>query len=86
MAIYRIEWKRSAEKQLRKLPREVVARIVSAVTALATDATPPGVRKLVGSECSYRVRVGDYRVVYSVFHDLLVIEVVRVGHRREVYR
>ncbi len=86
MATYRIEWKRSAEKELRKLSRDVIPRIIAAVADLSANPTPEGVRKLAGSESSYRIRVGDYRIVYSVFHDVLVVEIVRVGHRKEVYR
>jgi len=86
MTSYRIEWKRSAEKELRKLPREVIARIIEAVSGLGVNPVPLGCRKLAGSEHNYRIRVGDYRVVYSLFQDRLIVEVVRVGHRREVYR
>ncbi|MDX9767773.1 MAG: type II toxin-antitoxin system RelE/ParE family toxin [Ectothiorhodospiraceae bacterium] len=86
MASYRVEWKRSAEKELRKLSREVIPRIIEAVGGLGVNPIPQGSRKLVGSEHNYRIRVGDYRVVYSLFQDRLIVEVIRVGHRREVYR
>lgn len=86
MASYRIEWKRSAEKELRRLPKGMIGRVVSAVTSLAKHPYPSGIRKLVGSHSSYRLRVGEYRVIYTVEEDRLIIEVVRIGHRREVYR
>lgn len=86
MASYQIEWKRSAEKELRKLPPQLVPRIVEAVNELAADPFPPGVKKLAGSEHTYRIRVSEYRVVYTVEKSLLLIEVVRVRHRREAYR
>ncbi|GAB4302450.1 MAG: type II toxin-antitoxin system RelE/ParE family toxin [Thiohalomonadaceae bacterium] len=86
MASYRVEWKRSAEKELRKLPREVIPRIIEAVGGLGANPVPQGTRKLVGSDHNYRIRVGDYRIVYSLFQDRLIVEVIRVGHRREVYR
>jgi len=85
MASYRIEWKRSAEKELRKLPAQAIARIVQAVGRLAENPRPPGSIKLVGSD-AYRIRVGDYRVIYIIFSDRLVIEIVKVGPRKDVYR
>ena len=63
----------------------MVKRIVDAVTQLSVNPFPPGVRKLSGSQHSYRIREGDYRVVYTVTALTLVIEVIRVGHRKEVY-
>lgn len=86
MASWRIEWKRSAQKEVRKLPAEARARILSAVEQLADTPYPPGVRKLVGTERTFRMRVGVYRIVYTVLEVQLVIEVVRVRHRRDVYR
>ena len=84
MDTYRIEWKRSATKELRSLPTHMVKRIVDAVTQLSVNPFPSGVRKLSGSQHSYRIREGDYRVVYTVTALTLVIEVIRVGHRKEV--
>ena len=85
MDTYRIEWKRSATKELRSLPTHMVKRIVDAVTQLSVNPFPSGVRKLSGSQHSYRIREGDYRVVYTVTALTLVIEVIRVGHRKEVF-
>ena len=86
MASYRIEWKRSAAKELQSLPAAMIRRIVEAVTPLADNPFPHGATKLVGSEQTYRIRVGDYRIVYSVYQSALIVEIVRVAHRREVYR
>lgn len=86
MASYQIRWKPSAEKDLRKLPRPVIQRIVTAVSDLASDPQPPGSRKLVGSAHTFRIRIGDYRVIYDVQNSELVIEIVRVAHRKDVYR
>jgi mRNA interferase RelE/StbE len=86
MGYYQIEWKRSAVKELKKTPKETINRVVKAVEQLKIDPFPAGVRKLTGSECTYRIRVGDYRVIYSVYEDRLLIEIVRVGHRKDVYR
>jgi mRNA interferase RelE/StbE len=83
---YRIELKRSAAKEIRAIGRkEDRARVVARIAALAEDPRPPGCTKLSGQE-AYRVRQGDYRIVYTVADEALVVEVVRVGHRRDVYR
>lgn len=86
MASYRIEWKSSAAKELKRLPRDIIPRVVDAVGRLASDPFPSGAAKLKGSQQTYRIRVGDYRVVYTVANDVLVIEIVRVRYRRDVYR
>jgi mRNA interferase RelE/StbE len=86
MDTYKIEWKRSATKELEKLPRLMISKIVSAVDNLSSDPYPQGVRKLVGTEASYRIRIGDYRVLYNIIENKLIIEVIRVGHRKDVYR
>jgi mRNA interferase RelE/StbE len=86
MASYRIEWKRSAVKELKRLPVEVIARIVKAVEGLSANPFPAGLVKLAGALTTYRIRIGDYRVVYSVDESVLVVEIVRVRHRKDVYR
>ena len=86
MASFQVEWKNSALKELEKLPRQIVTRVVAAVDELSDNPFPQGVRKLAGSEFSYRVRVGDYRVIYNVFQNRLVIEIVRVRHRKDAYK
>jgi mRNA interferase RelE/StbE len=86
MASYRIEWKPSALKELRKLPNDAIGRIVVAIEALKNNPFPHGSRKLAGGRSSYRIREGDYRVVYTVAAELLVIEIIRVGHRKNVYK
>ena len=85
MASYRIEWKHSAVKELKRLPKEVVVRILKAVEQLAANPYPSGVRKLIGSEHSYRLREGSYRIIYTVSSSALLIEIIRVGHRKDVY-
>lgn len=86
MASYRIEWKSSAYKELQKLPRPMISKIVAAVADLSDDPYPSGVKKLIGSERSYRIRVGDYRVIYEIIENELIIEIIRVRHRKDVYR
>ncbi len=85
MASYRIEWKRSATKEIRRLPSETVRKILDAVADLASDPFPANVRKLTGSEHTYRIRIGDYRIVYDIHSSTLIIEIVRVRHRKDAY-
>lgn len=86
MDTYQIEWRKSALRELKRVDRSVVPRIVSAVESLRTEPRPVDARKLRGSQQTFRVRVGDYRVVYEVSESRLVIQIVRVRHRRDVYR
>ena len=86
MASYQIRWKRSASRELKKLPVAVIPRIVKAVEGLATDPRPAGIKKLTGTDHTYRLRVGDYRVLYTIEDEILLIQIVRTGHRRDVYR
>jgi mRNA interferase RelE/StbE len=83
---YRIEVAPAAVRQLRKLDPPTRRRIQAAIELLATEPRPPGAKKLVGGEGEWRVRTGDYRVVYEIHDDALVVLVLAVGHRREVYR
>jgi mRNA interferase RelE/StbE len=83
--LYNVRWKRSAVKELRRLPKEIIARILRVVEALPGNPFPTGVRKLAGAEHTYRLREGSYRVIYSVLPSELIIEVIRVGHRKDVY-
>jgi mRNA interferase RelE/StbE len=86
MGSFRIEWKQSARRELRRLDRAVIARVHEAVGSLSPNPFPHGVRKLQGSVNTYRIRVGDYRVIYQVSEDRLLIEIIRVRHRKDVYR
>lgn len=86
MDIYRIEWTRSAAKELRKLPRQMIPKIVAAVDNLSSNPYPQGVRKLVNTENSYRIRLGDYRILYNIVEHRLIVEIIRVGRRKDVYR
>lgn len=86
MVSYQIEWKRSAQRELRKLPRPTIKKVVVAVEKLAIEPRPRGVRKLVGSDFTYRLRIGDYRVVYDVLDKKLVVEIIRVRHRKDAYK
>ena len=83
---YQVEIARRAVKVLAALPRKEQQRVRAAIDLLSEQPRPPGCRRLVGEQHAYRVRVGDYRIVYEVHDQRLVIRVVRIGHRRDVYR
>lgn len=83
---YKVEIKESALKSLSALPLRQQLRIRQKIDALAGNPYPPGHRKLKGEDCSYRIRVGDYRVVYDVLNDTVIVLVLRIGHRKDVYR
>jgi len=85
MGRYRLIFRKSVAKDLRDIPKKHVARILRCFQALAEDPRPPDCEKLSGQE-RYRVRQGVYRIIYEIEDDLLEVVVVKVGHRREVYR
>ena len=85
MASFNLQWRASTRKDLRRLPREAISRIVAAVAKLAEEPLPRGSEKLTGSERTYRIRVGDYRVVYELLRDAKIVEIQRVRHRKDVY-
>jgi mRNA interferase RelE/StbE len=84
--MYRVLLERAAEKDLSRLPAETHDRVIEAIQALASNPRPVGCRKLSGSKHDWRIRVGDYRVVYEIADVIRVVRVNRVRHRREVYR
>ena len=83
---YRIALTKAAAREFAAVPRPVLKRIDDCILGLASDPLPPGVKKLRNSGGMYRVRVGDYRIVYRIEQEVLVVLIVRIGHRREVYR
>jgi mRNA interferase RelE/StbE len=82
---YRIEVRPAAARQLRKLDLQTARRVQGAIALLADDPRPPASRPLTGRP-AWRVRVGDYRVIYTIEDDRLVVVVITIGHRRDVYR
>ena len=86
MASYRIEVSATAERQIRKLPPADQVRVIRVIRALSTDPRPVGCRELSGHDDVFRVRVGRYRVLYSIEDRRLVIIVLKVGDRKDVYR
>jgi mRNA interferase RelE/StbE len=83
---YDIDFAPAAARQLRKLDPVARQRIQAAVELLSTNPRPPGANKLVGGDGEWRVRTGDYRIVYEIHDRQLVVLVVAVGHRRDIYR
>jgi mRNA interferase RelE/StbE len=84
VSAYRIELRPAAVRALRKLDPQVRRRVQGAIALLAQDPRPPSARALQGRP-GLRVRVGDYRIIYTVEDDVLLVVVVRLGHRRDVY-
>lgn len=82
---YQVIIPRSVRKKLDRFPASLTDRILEALAGLETDPRPPGCKKLRGRE-AYRVRVGDYRIIYEIHDRVLQVLVITVGHRREVYR
>jgi len=85
MGKYRIEIKKSAIKELNTIPRKDLKKIVLKISSLSDDPRPKGCVKLSGME-RYRIRQGNYRILYSIDDEILVVYVVKIGHRKEVYR
>jgi mRNA interferase RelE/StbE len=83
---YRIDWRPTALKALQALPNDTARRIARKVSALADDPRPNGSEELAGGEDEYRIRAGGYRVIYGVDDGAVIVLVLRIGHRREVYR
>jgi mRNA interferase RelE/StbE len=85
MARYELRFMPSVAKDLRGIPKSDVQRILARIEALRDDPRPPGTEKLSAQE-RYRVRQGVYRILYTIDDAVLIVEVVKVGHRRDVYR
>ena len=85
MASYRIEFSKRVRKDFRKIPERDANRLLKAIKLLAEDPLPSHSKKLKGEEL-FRIRIGNYRVIYSMEDDKMIIAVVKVGHRKDVYR
>jgi mRNA interferase RelE/StbE len=83
---YAVEFSKRAMRELAGVPQPVRNRINGRIRALADDPRPPGSQRLAGFEDLLRVRVGDYRIIYQVKDGVLIVVVVRLGHRRDIYR
>ena len=85
MAKYYVAFASSAEKELKKLPGQLIARLIPRLEDLASNPRPSGCKKLRGGDGEWRIRAGDYRVVYTINDAKLLVEVTRIRHRSEVY-
>jgi mRNA interferase RelE/StbE len=83
---YTIEFSRRAERDFKDLPKSVQLKLVPKIDSLANEPRPRGVKKLEGEEELYRIRVGDYRVIYQVQDKALIVLVIKIADRKEVYR
>lgn len=83
---YRIQIRKSARKILARLPQDLFRRITAAISALAFDPRPTGCKKLAGAHDSYRIRVGDWRIVYTIEDDILLVVVIEIALRSGAYR
>jgi mRNA interferase RelE/StbE len=84
--MYQILVARAAEKDLLRLPVEMRPKLVAAIRPLAENPRPPGSRKLVGSVNDWRIRVGNYRIIYEIADDLRIVRIYRIRHRKDSYR
>ena len=85
MEQYRIVIRKSVSKDIKHIPKKDIKRILSAIHSLASNPRPPQAKKLSGQE-RYRIRQGNYRILYSIEDNLLIITVVKIGNRRDVYK
>ncbi|MES2392895.1 MAG: type II toxin-antitoxin system RelE/ParE family toxin [Acidobacteriota bacterium] len=82
---YVVELKRSAQKELEQLPNAIIARIVAKLESLEENPRPAGCKKLKGGDAEYRVRVGEYRIVYFIEDAKVIVTITRIRHRKNVY-
>ena len=82
---YSIIFKKAAEKQLDKIPTKFYLKIKQEILSLSDNPFPFGYKKLVDTDNEYRIRIGVYRVVYTVDTDVLIIEIIKIGHRKDIY-
>ena len=83
---YQIKLTKAAVRDLIEVPKPILKRLDACILGLVDDPLPPGVKKLTNSDGLYRVRVSDYRIIYRIEQNILTILVIKIGHRREVYR
>lgn len=86
MANYKIEVSSTAEKALKKIPKKDLVKIVESIQILSINPFPDGCRKLAGEENTYRIRQGHYRIIYEVEGKKLFILILKIGHRKDIYR
>jgi mRNA interferase RelE/StbE len=84
--VYELYVERTTERDLKALPAQVFRRVISHINVLSQNPRPPGCHKITGSKSDWRIRIGDYRVIYEIDDKAKIVRVMRVGHRREIYR
>jgi mRNA interferase RelE/StbE len=84
--VYEVYLERSAENDLKRLPTSIFHRIIPQIKTLTENARPSGCRKITGSKNDWRIRIGDYRIIYEIDEKAKAVRIIRVRHRREVYR
>ena len=86
MGKFRVELNRSAEKSLRRIPKKILPKILAALSGLAFDPFPDGCRNLSGEINTFRIRISNYRIIYEVLEKIVLVKVLKIGHRKDVYR
>jgi mRNA interferase RelE/StbE len=84
--VYEVYLERSAEIDLKRLPTSIFHRIIPQIKTLSGNPRPSGCRKITGSKNDWRIRIGDYRIIYEIDEKAKAVRVMRVRHRREIYR
>ena len=86
MKRYQVLFSKVAAKELRRLPNEIIERVITKAKELENEPRPPGCKKLVGEkEDLWRIRIGDYRIIYSIDDTIYIVDIRRIGHRRDIY-
>ena len=86
MASYDLKWTSSAKRDIGKLPQPVIAKLAKLIDGLKENPYPPGARKMAAMQDAWRIRAGDYRIIYRILGNILTIEVIRIGHCGDVYQ
>ncbi len=86
MKKYEILWKKSAVKEINTIPKDTAIKILELIDKLADEPRPSNCIKLTGLSNYYRIRIGNHRIIYSIQDSILIIEIIKIGHRKDVYR
>lgn len=86
MESYKVELSASAEKALFKIPKKMIEKVTHALEMLAHNPRPHGSKKLTGFADVYRIRIGYYRIIYEIHDNIILVKVLKIGHRKEIYR
>ncbi|MBU0506497.1 MAG: type II toxin-antitoxin system mRNA interferase toxin, RelE/StbE family [bacterium] len=86
MGKYKIHFTRTAQKSLNKISKQIIPKILSAISGLSFDPFPKGSRKLTGFSSIFRIRVQNYRIIYEIIDNEIIIKILKIGHRKDIYR